>query len=119
MLDLHTGAVFTCYTTLRLLNPAEQTVPTELNHNPHDLSVFWSDSSVCTSGAVDAFLAAGVPANKLMLGLANYGRTFLLTGEGDAPGIVAAQGEPLPRPEKSRRSTTLCDGSCCLPDLCV
>ena len=43
--------------------------------------------------AVDSFLAAGVPANKLMLGLANYGRTFLLTEDGDQPGVVTADGE--------------------------
>lgn len=47
-------------------------------------------------GAVDAFLAAGVPANKLMLGLANYGRTFSLTEDGDEPGIVTANGMHVP-----------------------
>lgn len=28
-----------------------------------------------------------------MLGLANYGRTFLLTEDGDEPGVVTANGE--------------------------
>ena len=44
---------------------------------------------------MDAFLAAGVPANKLVLGLANYGRTFALTEAGDEPGVVTADGEHL------------------------
>ena len=45
------------------------------------------------AGAVDAYIKVGAPANKLVLGLATYGRTFQLTGGGDAPGVVTASGE--------------------------
>lgn len=50
---------------------------------------------MCFAGAVDAYLKAGVPPSKLMLGLATYGRTFQLTADGDAPGVVTANGESV------------------------
>ena len=34
-----------------------------------------------------------MPANKIVMGLASYGRTFALTGSGDAPGLVSFDGE--------------------------
>ena len=34
-----------------------------------------------------------MPASKIVMGLASYGRTFALTGSGDAPGLVSFDGE--------------------------
>jgi hypothetical protein len=42
---------------------------------------------------VTAFINAGVPPEKLDLGLANYGRTFRLTTDSDLPGQAPAAGE--------------------------
>ncbi|DBA80070.1 TPA: hypothetical protein ACH3X2_007559 [Trebouxia sp. C0005] len=64
------------------------------NHNAPILDCHAPTPNFDISGAVDAFLAAKVPANKIMLGLANYGRTFLLTEDGDEPGVVTANGAP-------------------------
>ncbi len=47
-------------------------------------------------GAIDAYLAAGVPPEKLVLGLGTYGRTFKLAAgqQGDEPGKLAQTGAP-------------------------
>ena len=42
------------------------------------------------------YMAAGVPAGKIVLGLGTYGRTFALKSPGGnpAPGFAASSGEP-------------------------
>jgi GH18 family chitinase len=54
----------------------------------------WCGKPFDISTALEEYLDAGVPPNKLVFGLATYGRTFKLASPGGntEPGIAAATG---------------------------
>ena len=72
-----------------------------VNHNAPLVNCYdsgkWCNEKWDIASGIRAYLSAGVPASKLVLGLGTYGRTFKLT-EGAAssrkPGVAKGQGKP-------------------------